>query len=431
MRTAELYELFCKTNQITTDSRKCHPGSLFFALKGDNFDGNMFAEKALQSGCSFAVTDNPGIAKNNRFIPVDNVLRALQELASYHRTALNTPVIAITGTNGKTTTKELVSVVLKKKYNILSTEGNLNNHIGVPLTLLRLTKEHQIAVIEMGASHPGEIQQLSEITKPDFGLITNVGHAHLEGFGSFEGVIKTKGELYDFLRQKGGIIFINSGNKFLTGMSDNLKHITYGKTTETQLPFIAGKIISRQPYMSFEWKEQNNRYVVKTHLIGDYNLTNALAAVCIGRYFDVTSEQIKDAIENYIPQNNRSQLLKTQDNTLIIDAYNANPSSMKASLENFYLSEGTPKAVILGDMLELGNQSISLHAGIINLLRSYSLEKVLLCGKDFTATGKGDFTCFDNVEELKIFLKNNPLSGYNILLKGSHGIHLEKIIDIL
>ena len=437
MLISELYTLYSQYPVITTDSRICQPGSIFFALKGESFDGNAFAIKALQAGCSYAVIDDASFCTDNRMILVDDVLSTLQQLARMHREALKTPVIGITGTNGKTTTKELAATVLSKKYNTLFTQGNLNNHIGVALTLLRLTREHEIAVVEMGANHPGEIRDLANIAIPDYGLITNVGYAHLEGFGSFEGVVKTKGELYDFIRNTDGKIFINSDNKELSGISNGIEQITYGIENKLSVPdkkFVSGKKADSLPFLSFIWKHEDTQHSITTRLIGDYNLYNTLAAIAIGVYFGVSPEQINDALSNYEPTNNRSQFKKTDYNELIIDAYNANPSSMRAALENFASSETTPnslsKAAILGDMRELGDKSPELHSEILELAEKSGLEKILLCGEQFSAVGKGHI-CFPTVEELDEFLRTNPLQGYHVLIKGSRGIHLEKIIDKL
>ena len=456
MSITELYELYNHYPSITTDSRDCPSGSIFFALKGESFDGNAFAGKALQSGCAYAVVDNAELAGNScildinsskidinarnnailldkcilRMIVVDDVLTTLQQLACLHRKTLGIPVIGITGTNGKTTTKELTAAILSKKYKTLSTRGNLNNHIGVPLTLLKLTREHEIAVIEMGANHPGEIRDLANIALPDYGLITNVGYAHLEGFGSFEGVLRAKGELYDYIREHEGKVFIDKDNKDLDGIAEGVDRITYGIASETEPPFISGKISQSSPFLSFAWSYAGIQYNVKTQLVGDYNLSNALAAITIGVYFDVSPEQINDAIENYIPTNNRSQFMKTEHNELIIDAYNANPSSMRAALENFASSEQLPKAVILGDMRELGEKSEELHSEILKLAETSGFEKIMLCGEQFSAIGK-KHTCFTSVEILGEYLEENPLRGYQILIKGSHGVHLERIINKL
>jgi len=456
MLISDLYALYNRYSVITTDSRDCPYGSIFFALKGESFDGNAFAGKALQSGCVYAVVDNVDVAGNScildinsskidinarnnvvmldkcilRIIKVDDVLTTLQQLACLHRKTLGIPVIGITGTNGKTTTKELTAAILSKKYKTLSTQGNLNNHIGVPLTLLKLTHEHEIAVIEMGANHPDEIRDLTNIALPDYGLITNVGYAHLEGFGSFEGVLRAKGELYDFIREHSGKVFIDKDNKDLAGIAEGLERITYGIASETEPPFISGKISHSSPFLSFAWNYAGIQHNVKTKLVGDYNLANALAAITIGVHFDVSPEQINDAIANYIPTNNRSQFKKTEHNELIIDAYNANPSSMRAALENFASSPVNPKAVILGDMRELGEKSKELHAEILKLAETSGFEKILLCGEQFSAVGKGHI-CFSSVDFLDKFLEKNPLHGYHILIKGSHGVHLERIIDKL
>jgi UDP-N-acetylmuramoyl-tripeptide--D-alanyl-D-alanine ligase len=515
MTIPELYALYKQHPVVTTDSRACPPGAIFFALKGENFDGNAYAGKALQAGCAYAVVDNASAptgnnditlsAKNDvstptnnegvsmpsdkRIIVVENVLETLQQLARFHRETLGTKIIGITGTNGKTTTKELIARVLSKKYNTLHTEGNLNNHIGVPLTLLRLTDQHELAVVEMGANHPGEIRKLAEIARPDYGLITNVGYAHLEGFGSFEGVARTKGELYDFIRKTNGMVFIDKNNKCLMKMAKGIKNTTYGKipdksaqdaeTDESvrktkagetvpqseqedmccrQSPPVVGEVIQNDPFLSFRWQLQSattqnmDTYHVKTHLVGEYNLYNALAAITTGLYFRIPPEQINEALTTYRPTNNRSQMRKTAANILIIDTYNANPSSMKAALENFAslgnrhirpapnqfsdtassakYSVPTKKAVILGDMLELGEQSPNLHEEIISLVNKCGFNEVLLCGERFYAAGQS-YTRFKTVDELNKYLKATPLKGYEILIKGSHGIHLENIIDYL
>ena len=345
MTISDLYELYLHNPKVTTDSRNCPFGSIFFALKGENFDGNQYASKALDSGCAYAVIDNPDYITGDRTILVDNVLKTLQQLAHRHRKALGTPVIGITGSNGKTTTKELLAAVLSTKYNLLYTEGNLNNHIGVPLTLLRLNHQHEMAIIEMGASHPGDIKELAEIAAPNYGIITNVGQAHLEGFGSFEGVIKTKGELYDYIRQTKGKIFIKKENEYLQPIAKGIEQISYG-TDESS--FASGKVASCSPFLIFDWKQQGKIHTVETHLIGSYNLDNVLVAVAIGRYFKIPAERISRAIASYEPNNNRSQFKETEHNKLIIDAYNANPSSMKAAIDNFAAMQvDTPKAVIL------------------------------------------------------------------------------------
>ena len=366
MKLSALYQIFLDCQLVTTDSRNCPEGSLFIALKGESFNGNAFAGKALETGCAYAVIDESeyAIEGDQRYILVDDCLQTLQQLANYHRRQLGTRVIGITGTNGKTTTKELISAVLSQSHNILYTLGNLNNHIGVPSTLLRLKAEHDLAVIEMGANHPGEIKFLSEIVEPDCGIITNVGKAHLEGFGSFEGVIKTKGELYDFLRKKeGSTVFIHHDNAYLMNIAEGLNLIPYG--TEDDL-YVNGRITGNSPYLTFEWKagKDGKSYQVQTQLIGEYNFPNALAAITIGRFFGVEDAKINEALAGYTPQNNRSQLKKTDDNTLIIDAYNANPTSMMAALQNFRNMEVPHKMLILGDMRELGAESAAEHQKI-------------------------------------------------------------------
>jgi UDP-N-acetylmuramoyl-tripeptide--D-alanyl-D-alanine ligase len=466
MNLSELYAIYRQHPVVTTDSRTCIPGSIFFALKGESFDGNAYAADALRAGCSYAIVDDLSVqtAGENRIAAVENVLETLQQLAALHRKTLGIPVIGITGTNGKTTTKELLSAVLSQKYRTLYTQGNLNNHIGVPLTLLRLTERHEIAVIEMGANHPGEIRDLANIAQPDYGIITNVGRAHLEGFGSLEGVIKTKGELYEFLRRTNGKIFINRNDTYLTEIAGGIEQMTYGAialpTSETESsdtppnsdmrpnpsptvpatpngqageipPFVGGCITNRTPCLSLQWRQSRKTvYAIKTRLIGDYNLWNALAAVTAGIYFNVTPEQINAAIAGYAPDNNRSQLKKTASNTLIMDAYNANPESMKAALENFATLEVAPKAVILGDMRELGENSLRLHEEILRQIRSYDFEKVLLCGEQFSETGTA-YACFPNVDSLVEYLENEPLKGFHILIKGSRKLRLEKTVDKL
>lgn len=428
MTISELYELYLHNPKVTTDSRNCPFGSIFFALKGENFDGNQYASKALDSGCAYAVIDNPDYITGDRTILVDNVLKTLQQLAHRHRKALGTPVIGITGSNGKTTTKELLAAVLSTKYNLLYTEGNLNNHIGVPLTLLRLNHQHEMAIIEMGASHPGDIKELAEIAAPNYGIITNVGQAHLEGFGSFEGVIKTKGELYDYIRQTKGKIFIKKENEYLQPIAKGIEQISYG-TDESS--FASGKVASCSPFLIFDWKQQGKIHTVETHLIGSYNLDNVLVAVAIGRYFKIPAERISRAIASYEPNNNRSQFKETEHNKLIIDAYNANPSSMKAAIDNFAAMQvDSPKAVILGDMRELGETSDALHAEIVKQIEQAGFDKVYLCGEHFSSTGSS-FMHFPNIEELMSELTKNPLEGYHILIKGSRGMTLEKTLSLL
>ena len=430
MNLSALYQIFLDCQLVTTDSRNCPEGSLFIALKGESFNGNAFAGKALETGCAYAIIDEPeyAVEGDQRYILVDDCLQTLQQLANYHRRQLGTRVIGITGTNGKTTTKELIPAVLSQSHNILYTLGNLNNHIGVPSTLLRLKAEHDLAVIEMGANHPGEIKFLSEIVEPDCGIITNVGKAHLEGFGSFEGVIKTKGELYDFLRKKeGSTVFIHHDNAYLMNIAGGLNLIPYG--TEDDL-YVNGRITGNSPYLTFEWKagKDGETYQVQTQLIGEYNFPNALAAITIGLFFGVEAAKINEALAGYTPQNNRSQLKKTNDNTLIIDAYNANPTSMMAALQNFRNMEVPHKMLLLGDMRELGTESAAEHQKIADYIKECDFEEVWLVGEQFAAA-EHSFKTYPNVQEVIKELETNKPKGYTILIKGSNGIKLSSTVD--
>ena len=423
----ELYKIYSDHNVITTDSRNCPQGSIFFALKGENFNGNLFAEKALEAGCAFAVIDEKEYKKDDRFILVDNVLEALQQLALYHRQQLTIPVIGITGTNGKTTTKELTRTVLAQKYNVIATEGNLNNHIGVPLTLLKIRKENEIAVIEMGANHQGEIEELCNMVLPTHGIITNVGRAHLEGFKSFEGVIKTKTELYASLKKTGGTIFIYDKNKELIPYTEGIKTVYYGNSEND---YLFGWQTSCTPFLSFEFYCGDSPVAVDTKLIGGYNLPNALAAVTFGKYFGVADENIKAALESYEPANKRSQLTKTENNTLILDAYNANPTSMMAALKNFREMEVEKKMLILGDMRELGAESHNEHQKIVDYIVESMFKDVILVGPEFKQI-ENSFVSLNNADELNLWLSEHPVKDYFILIKGSRGIALEKGIEKL
>jgi UDP-N-acetylmuramoyl-tripeptide--D-alanyl-D-alanine ligase len=429
MNIPDLYQLFLHHPQITTDSRNCPSGSLFFALRGKNFDGNQFAGKALDAGADYAVIDRAEFYRDERTILVDDTLKTLQCLAQRHRKMLAIPLIGITGTNGKTTTKELLATVLSSKFNLIYTEGNLNNQIGVPITLLRLTHEHEMAVIEMGASHPGDIAELAEIAQPNYGIITNIGRAHLEGFGSFAGVAKTKGELYDYIRHSKGIVFIKKEDKDLQAMAKGVEQVTYGSTDEA---FASGQAVSSSPFLTFEWRQQGKIHTVETRLIGSYNLDNVMAAVAVGRYFKIPAERISRAIASYEPSNNRSQLKQTLRNNLIIDAYNANPDSMKAAIRNFAGMQVAPKAVILGDMKELGTDSPALHREILDEVQSGSFDKIFLCGKQFAHVAGGTpLATYPTTETLIDTLRQHPLNGYYILLKGSRGMELEKCVEVL
>jgi len=433
MEIAELYQLYLQHPQITTDSRDCPAGSLFFALKGPSFDGNKFAGMALEKGCSFAVIDEQEYAKegDSRFILVKDVLTTFKELAREHRRHFNIPVIGITGTNGKTTTKELVAAVLAEKYKVMFTQGNFNNDVGVPKTLFTLHKEHEIAVVEMGASHPGDVQRLVDYVEPTCGLITNVGRAHLQGFGSFEGVKKTKGELYDFLKAHHGLVFLNADNEHLMEMAKERRLerlICYGQDAHNE---VYGSVISCAPFLKFCWQtNQLQSHEVQTHLIGAYNIDNMLAAITIGLHFGVTPLQIDHAIEHYIPTNNRSQLTTTAKNQLIVDAYNANPTSMQAALDNFSIMEVSHKMVILGDMKELGETSLEEHQNIIDELKKYNFEKVWLVGTEFGKT-QSDFRKFKDVEAVKEAIRKENPQGYHILIKGSNSIRLFELPALL
>ena len=429
MDIQNLYQLFQEHPVISTDSRDIPSGCIFFALKGGNFDGNQFAAESLEKGASYAVIDDPAVAKGPGLILVDNVLESLQDLARYHRRKLNIPVLAITGTNGKTTTKELVSAVLRRKYTITSTQGNLNNHIGVPVTLLGMSSQTELAVIEMGANHPGEIAALCRIAEPDFGIITNIGKAHLEGFGSFENVIKTKSELYDFLRQKHGKCFINIDNELLVTQAASLDHLTYGTSAKAQLQ---GFPEESSWYLTIRVLFPKGWLYLKSKLVGSYNFENILAAVRIGLHFGVEPTDIQKAIENYKPRNNRSQLMQKGSNHIIIDAYNANPTSMTVALKNFAKIGHPKKTVILGDMLELGSQAAEEHQKIADIVRLEHFDTVYLVGCHFSAVDAGPALKFDTTELLAEYLdRQNPVTGNLILVKGSRGIRLEKIIDKL
>ena len=427
-----LYRIFRSCKGVTTDSRNCPAGSLFFALKGENFDGNTFAAKALEAGCAYAVVDSPEHkpAGDTRYPLVDDSLQTLQQLARLHRRTLGIPLLGITGTNGKTTTKELIAAVLSEHINVLYTQGNLNNHIGVPLTLLGMKPEHQLAVVEMGASHPGDIRELVEIAEPNYGLITNVGKAHLQGFGSFEGVVRTKGELYDYLRRKGGCtVFLNDDDPHLKAIATGLQTVCYGNR---QGLYVSGHATACSPFLSFEWQAagQTAAQKVQTQLIGAYNLPNALAAVTIGRYFGIGPARINHALENYVPRNNRSQLKRTGSNTLIVDAYNANPTSMQAALENFRDMQAENKMLILGDMRELGADSHAEHCRIVEYMQECGFTNVRLVGAEFTATG-ADYPCYPDAKALIDELKKAKPTGQTILIKGSNSMQLATVAEYL
>lgn len=430
MSIKELYEIFKKHPRISTDSRLIEKDCLFFALKGENFNGNEFATGALKDGAAYSIIDEKRYQTDERCLLVDHVLTALQELAKYHREQLGIPILGITGTNGKTTTKELVAAVLAKKFKLAYTKGNLNNHIGVPLTLLSMNTSTEFGVVEMGANHPGEIDQLCQIALPDYGLITNVGKAHLEGFGSFEGVKKTKAELYRFIEKHGGRIFINSANEDLVGMAGDVSKVSYktGKIGEG----LEGVLLQSSSFMAFQVKFPKGWLYFKTHLIGDYNFENALAAVCIGNYFGVEPLEIQNAIEEYQPSNNRSQFITTERNKLLMDAYNANPTSMKAALLSFSKINTASKAVILGDMFELGETSLEEHQKIVDLAASLGFSMALLTGEQFSKCKSPDnFMVFENNSLLAKYIEDSQPSGFFFLIKGSRGMKLETVIGKL
>ena len=421
----EIYNAFLSCNQqLTTDTRNIAKNDLFFALKGPNFNGNKFAEKALELGAKFAVIDESEYFIDGKTFLVENVLETLQSLARFHREKINIPVVAITGTNGKTTTKELLGAVLSSQYNILITQGNLNNHIGVPLTILQLTKEHEIAVIEMGASKIGDIKELVEIALPDYGIITNVGKAHLEGFGDEETIKKTKFELYDFVIENKGAVVVNKEDKVLTSyIPKDIEKFTYGSFKAD----VTGKVVRQTPKLEMELTvEENAPKILKTNLLGAYNRNNILAAACVGKIFNVSKENIEQSIAHYLPTNNRSQLVKTSKNTVIADCYNANPNSTMEALISFNQIESSQKLVILGDMLELGSSSEVEHQEIVDYLENTSL-KAILVGGCYQKTNSG-FRTFKDTLELIPFLKQNSLVNSLVLLKGSRGIKLEMLL---
>lgn len=428
MEILKLYKLFQKHPTISTDTRTITSNSMFFALKGDSFNANLFVKQAFDKGAEYCIIDDPKAYLDERTIVVEDVLQTLQQLAEFHRSQLSIPVLAITGTNGKTTTKELVSCVLSEKYKITFTKGNLNNHIGVPLTLLSIPKDAEIAIVEMGANHPKEIETLCNIAHPDFGLITNIGKAHLEGFGGYEGVIRTKTELYDYIQQNKGTVFVNEDDPLLMNHSEQLYRKTYG--THSTCDF-KGKLIEMNPFVKICFENQNQYFTAQTQLVGKYNIHNILAAVAVGLYFKIAPDQIITALEKYQPDNMRSQVKKTNHNQLIIDTYNANPTSMNAALDNFSFFSGE-KALILGDMLELGKWSKEEHQKILNKIENQGIKKVFLVGKQFSEVAKNSkYQTFENALELVDFFQTKPLSDTLILIKGSRGIKLEQIIPLL
>ena len=448
MDIKELYRLYQQHPCITTDSRDCPKGSIFLALKGASFNGNLFAVQAIEKGCAYAIVDDQEVyekAKNSHLILVKDCLQTYKDLAREHRRQFNIPVIGITGTNGKTTTKELIAAVLSQKYNVLYTQGNFNNDVGVPKTLFRLTKEHEIAVIEMGASHPGDIKTLVETAEPTCGLITNVGRAHLQGFGSFEGVINTKCELYDFLRsRKDSLIFINADNEHLMeriGDDEDLWLSPYSTQPENRFTCISGEVVSCNPFLKFRWREpqmileqegrSNKWHKVQTNLIGAYNIDNLLAAIAVGINFGVDRKKICAALEEYVPSNNRSQMTVTEHNHLVVDAYNANPTSMQAALENFQLMEADKKMAILGKMGELGDIWKEEHQKVVDFLQQVHFDEVWLVGDEYFELDNCPYRRFHDVEEVKEAIRQQQPQGYYILIKGSNSNKLFELPELL
>ena len=423
MTIEQLYKLFLQYPSIQTDTRKLRKGDIYFALKGPNFNGNSFAEKALEMGACFAVIDEPIETKNEQLLLVDNTLETLQALAKYHRQQFNIPFIAITGSNGKTTTKELVSSVLATQYKTYTTQGNLNNHIGVPLTILSIKQDAEMAVIEMGANHQKEIESYCSYTLPTHGIITNCGKAHLEGFGGVEGVKKGKGELFDFLRTNNGTAFIFNDYDYLKEMSKGITNIYSYGTLEGD---IIGKVLNSEPYLDVLATKGIQRNLA-TQLVGDYNLPNVLCAIAVGKFFNVPPAKIKNGIVDYVPSNSRSQMLEKDGNHIILDAYNANPTSMKAAIENFAKFPSTQKILMLGGMMELGDDSLAEHKAIINLIQQYQWQHVVLVGGDFGEI-KQPFTYFSTSLQAKAWFAKQAFTNTYFLVKGSRSMAMEKII---
>jgi UDP-N-acetylmuramoyl-tripeptide--D-alanyl-D-alanine ligase len=427
MKIASIHSLFLNCTSVSTDTRKIEKDSLFIALKGENFDANTFSKEALEKGAKYVIIDNPNYTIDERTILVEDSLIALQELAKYHRAYLGIPIIALTGSNGKTTTKELIHAVLSKKYNTLATIGNLNNHIGVPLTLLRFSMETEIGIVEMGANHQKEIEFLCQIAQPDFGYITNFGKAHLEGFGGVEGVIKGKSEMYDYLRNNEKTVFVNLDDITQKEKSSHINQYSFA-LNETEADVKITKI-EANPMVKITYNNQT----INSHLIGIYNANNINAAITIGNYFKVSDELIKTAIENYIPENNRSQLIQKNNNEIILDAYNANPSSMSAAIGNFIQLENENKIAILGDMFELGEESLIEHKKVIELLENEKEITTIFIGKHFydNKINNGHLNFFEDYNAFATFLKANQIKNSLILIKGSRGMALEKTLEII
>lgn len=424
--TAQLYEKFKTHPVVCTDTRYIIPGSVFFALKGASFNGNTFAAQALEKGAAYAVVDETAAVHNERCLLVTDVLETLQQLARHHRRQFKIPVIAITGSNGKTTSKELISAALSAKYNTLFTKGNLNNHIGVPLTLLGLNAGHEMAVIEMGANHQGEIALLCSIAEPDYGIITNIGKAHIEGFGGVEGIVKGKTEMYNWIREHKGMLFVNYNDELLCEKAAGINASTYGRSAGADVLCTKAEA---EPMVHFTWTTAGlDEYEICSQVVGLYNLPNFLAAVCIALHFGVTPGAINNALENYVPSNSRSQLMEKGSNTILLDAYNANPSSMQAALDNFAQMKATNKLLILGDMLELGDNAENEHRRVIAQLEQNGFTDYMLVGPLFSKAGKAEH-CFADAKAAAEKLKTRALQNTLILVKGSRGIKLEQVLE--
>jgi UDP-N-acetylmuramoyl-tripeptide--D-alanyl-D-alanine ligase len=422
MNIEDIYQVFIKYPSIQTDTRKLQKDDLFFALKGPNFNGNLFSRQALDQGAAYVVADEDLLFDDDRIIYVDDALETLQQLAKFHREQFNIPFIAITGSNGKTTTKELAHEVLSSQFKTYTTKGNLNNHIGVPITILKVKTDAQIAVIEMGANHLKEIEGYCQYAQPTHGLITNIGKAHLEGFGGAENVKKGKGELFEYIKQRNGTVFVNTDDDAVLELSRNLKDIIYYGSRGRN---ITGTILKKDPFLEVSVRNEDS---IQTNLVGAYNLPNVLAAVCIGRYFKIDFEKIKKAIENYSPSNSRSQLMKIKNNTIILDAYNANPGSMAAAIENFAAMKGDKKILLLGDMKELGNDSQKEHEAIISLIDKYTWHNVVLVGKSFSENNH-DYISFENSMQARDWFQKENIENAQILIKGSRSMQMEKVIE--
>lgn len=425
MQIEQLYSIYLQHPSIQTDTRKLKQGDLFFALKGPNFNGNEFALQALQAGAAYCIIDEKPLTADERLIETDDVLKTLQLLAKHHREQFNIPFIAITGSNGKTTTKELVHAVLSTAYKTYTTKGNLNNHIGIPITILSVQKDAEMAVIEMGANHQKEIEGYCVYTKPTHGIITNVGKAHLEGFGGEAGVRKGKGELFDYLRINNGTAFIFNDYDYLKEMSAGIKNITTYGTTDGN---ITGDQSGSDGFLEVEITKGADIKKIQTNLIGGYNLPNVLVAVTVGKYFHIADEKIKSSLENYIPSNSRSQLIEKDSNKIILDAYNANPSSMKAAIENFAKMPGDNKVLLLGGMMELGNESLEEHKAVVDLIKKYLWKSVVLVGGDFNKIDH-PFINFKNSVEAKEWLTQQHLKNSFLLVKGSRSMQMEKVLE--